>query len=167
MTSHSPKVALGPRQKRSLYSVTALLWLSGAGWVWLRYFGQVQGAFGPEPRPLQATMLKLHGAAAMLFLVALGALLPQHVPLGWKTRRQRPSGASLLGICALLTLTAWGLYYAGSDELRPYISWTHTALGLALPGAVALHVWLAARRRRTPPPFSASAAAARHRSRGT
>jgi hypothetical protein len=147
MSPHAPKVTLGPLQKRSLYAVTAALCLSGAVWIWLRYFGAVQGTFGPEPSPLQPVFLKLHGAAAMTFLVVLGALLPQHVALGWRTKRQRPSGASILAVCAALTATGWCLYYAGSDGLRAYASWIHTVLGLALPAFITLHARLARKRK--------------------
>ncbi len=61
------KVLLAPWQKRSLYLATALLWLSGALWLYYKYFGQVQGDYGLQAHPMQPILLEIHGAAAMAF----------------------------------------------------------------------------------------------------
>lgn len=133
--------ALGTALRRAVYLATAALWLTGAGWLWLKRFGQVQGPFGPQPRPLQAALLKAHGAAAMAFLLVLGALLAQHVPAGWKMRRQRVNGAGLLAVNGVLVITGWCLYYLGGDSSRAAASTVHWTLGLALPALVFFHVW--------------------------
>ena len=46
-----------------------LLWLSGAAWLLLHYYGQVAGEFGPETNPLEPWFLRVHG------LVLIPALL--------------------------------------------------------------------------------------------
>ena len=48
-----------------------LLWLSGAAWLLLHYYGQVTGEFGPETNPLEPWFLRVHG------LVLWDAEMPQ------------------------------------------------------------------------------------------
>jgi EamA domain-containing membrane protein RarD len=127
------KLLLSPLQKRSLYGTTGLLWLSGAVWLYL-----------DEINPLKLWM-KLHGAAAMIFLMVFGSLLFHHVPNGWKQDRQRPSGVPLIVLCGILTITGWGLYYWASEAIRRWTSLLHTAVGLFLPVIISLHVWLGRR----------------------
>jgi hypothetical protein len=92
-------------------------------------------------------LLEVHGAAAMGFLLVLGALLTDHLPRGWRQERERPSGLSLVTLCAILIISGWGLYYFGQEELRAATSWVHSVLGLLLPCAVGVHVWRARRHR--------------------
>jgi hypothetical protein len=134
------KVLLKPLHKRALYLATAILWLSGALWLYYNYFVHVQGDYGPQTHPAQPILLEIHGAVAMVFLVILGTLLTQHVPAGWKQKHQRPSGVLLLAISGFLTLTGWGIYYLVGDNLRRWTSWTHSIVGLALPLIIFIHV---------------------------
>jgi hypothetical protein len=46
---------------------------------------------------------------------------------------------------AILIVTAFGLYYLGSEMLRPWISDVHIAVGLALPLLLFVHVILGRR----------------------
>ncbi len=136
------KVLLTPWQKRMLYFSTALLWLSGALWLYYKYFGQMQGDYGLQAHPAQPLLLEIHGAAAMAFLMIFGILLNQHVPEGWKQGQKRPSGVSLITFCGILILTGWGLYYLGNEHLRHWTSVFHSVFGLLLPGLIFLHVWM-------------------------
>jgi hypothetical protein len=83
----------------------------------------------------------------MVMLVLLGALLPLHARVGWRRGRNVASGIVMLGSNALLVLTAFGLYYAGSDTFRYWTSELHVALGVALPLLIAGHVIVGRRRR--------------------
>jgi hypothetical protein len=47
---------------------------------------------------------------------------------------------------AVLIVTAFGLYYFGSETLRPLTSDVHIVVGLALPFLLALHIWLGRKR---------------------
>ena len=118
------KLLLGPLQKRVLYWATVLLWLTGAGWL-------------VRPAPL---WLKIHGAAAIAFLLVFGTLLDQHIPAGLRQEEERPSGVWLAILCGLLVLTGWGLYYFGNEALRQWTSRLHWAVGLVLPVLLFLHV---------------------------
>jgi hypothetical protein len=44
-------------------------------------------------------------------------------------------------INAILIGTAFGLYYLGSETLRPWMSWIHIAAGLSLALLFPLHVY--------------------------
>lgn len=135
-------VLLAPWHKRTLYGVATILWLSGALWLYFHYFGQTQGNYGPQNSALLSPTLKIHGAAAMAFLIALGSLLTTHVPLGWRQKIQRPSGASLLTASAVLILSGWGLYYIGQDQWREWTSAVHSMIGLLFPLMIVAHVSL-------------------------
>jgi hypothetical protein len=134
-------VKLGPLQKRSLYGVLCLLWASGVAWLLCQYTGG-EIYVGSPP---QTWSLKIHGAAAMAFLVVMGALLPVHARVAWNQKRNRMAGATLLGLNAFLTLTGWMLYYIGSDTSRPWISGLHWSIGLGLPLFIYLHIYFARR----------------------
>jgi hypothetical protein len=105
----------------------------------------------------------------MAFLVVFGTLVPQHLPSGWQQKRQRPSGLSLVVVCAILVLTGWGLYYLSDESLRTAVRLAHSVLGILLPVAMAAHVWRARRRshfdtlqsRRDDPSYPAASTAAR------
>ena len=84
-------------------------------------------------------MLQIHGGAAMLTLVVLGALFG-HVQRGWKARQNRLSGSVLLGVNGLLALSGYGLYYASDEGLRDFLSQWHARIGLSVAGLLVLHV---------------------------
>jgi len=132
--------------KRLLYSGTALLFGSGVLWLVLHYFGYTQGEFGNAPHPLEPLFLKLHGAAAMIFLMLLGSLLRVHIPRGWTSEKNRVLGTVLGAFNLLLIVSAYALYYLANEETRPWISATHWILGLALPLLLVVHIIVGRRR---------------------
>ena len=96
---------------------------------------------------LAPKMLMLHGGTAMVTLMLLGALVPLHIRRAWRSGRNRLTGPIMIGVNAALIATAFALYYAGSETLRPWISDLHIAVGFALPLALLVHVWLGRRAR--------------------
>jgi hypothetical protein len=75
-------------------------------------------------------------------LMLLGALIPLHVRRSWRTGRNRLTGPTMIGINAALIVTGFGLYYAGSELLRAWISDIHIAVGFVLPALLVLHIWV-------------------------
>jgi hypothetical protein len=65
----------------------------------------------------------------MAILVLIGMLLNGHVRFAWRARRNRANGSMFLGTFAILTITGYGLYYAGGERLRASTSWIHLAVG--------------------------------------
>jgi hypothetical protein len=53
----------------------------------------------------------------------------------------------MLTFNAALVLTAFGLYYLGSELLRPWASYVHMVVGLALPPLFIAHVVVGRRSR--------------------
>ena len=134
-------------QRCFLYAVVALLFLTGTAWAYWNYSV-------PEPRDFEsgakAWAMKIHGAAAMAILVLVGMLLTSHVRFAWRVRRNRGNGSLFLGAFGVLTITGYGLYYAGGETLRAWSSWIHLAVGLSLPLLLILHIWLGKRTRPAP-----------------
>jgi MFS family permease len=139
------RIRLKRFQRYFLYAVLALLFLSGVAWAYWNYLAASPGDFEMSAK---AWAMKIHGAAAMAVLVLIGMLLNEHVRLAWRARRNRANGSVFLGAFAFLTITGYGLYYAGGERLRAWTSWIHLLAGLALPILLLIHVLLGRRTRR-------------------
>ena len=63
----------------------------------------------------------------------------------WRTKLNRTSGITIAASNALLIITAFGLYYWGSETLRTWASALHTGVGLALPVFAMVHIVLGRR----------------------
>jgi cytochrome bd-type quinol oxidase subunit 2 len=130
-------------QKYSLYTVLALLFLSGLAWAYWNYLCSP----GDLETSAKTWAMKIHGAAAMVVLVLIGMLLSAHVRFAWRARRNRANGSVFLSAFAFLTITGYGLYYAGGETLRAWTSWIHLGVGLALPILLLIHIFLGRRTR--------------------
>ncbi len=144
--SRASKGIVKPWQKSLLYWAIAFLWLTGVGWLYFRY-GTHWEDLESNSNSTQVLLLKVHGAAAMFFLVVLGLVI-HHIGSGWRQKRQRLSGSLLAISCGALILTGWGLYYVGQESVRDIISQAHSWVGLFLPLIIFIHVWRIIRRRR-------------------
>ena len=103
-------IRLRPFHRRLLYGVLALLFFSGAAWA---YWNDLVSSPGDFEISAKAWAMKIHGAAAMAILVLVGMLLTGHVRFAWRARRNRGNGSLFLGTFGILTVTGYGLYYAG------------------------------------------------------
>jgi len=143
-------VRLEPRFRWALYAAFAALTLTGAVWLLADWR---KNPLEPDLwQDIAPVMLMLHGGTAMVALLLLGALVPLHVRRAWRSGRNRLTGPVMVTVNSVLIVSAFGLYYAGSDTLRPWVSDLHIAVGLALPPALLLHVWLGRRSRQRPEP---------------
>lgn len=136
-------IRLKRSQRYFLYAVLALLFLSGVAWAYWNYL-RSPGDFETSAK---SWAMKIHGAAAMAILVLIGMLLSGHVRFAWRARRNRANGSIFLSAFAVLTITGYGLYYAGGESLRAWTSWIHLAVGLALPILLLIHIFLGRRTR--------------------
>ncbi len=144
-TGRMPSVwQLDYRFRWSLYLAFTVLFVTGI--VWLIADRLKDSANDEFWQVVSADMLMIHGGTAMLTLVLLGALIPIHVFRAWRSRQNRLTGTLMAITNFLLIATSFGLYYAGSDILRPWISDLHIAIGLVLPALLALHIWTGRRR---------------------
>ena len=110
------------------------LLLTGTGWMY------AQGRLAdPGWEPIPRLLMKIHGGAAMLALLVLGALTV-HIRRGWKADKNRLSGALLIAVNLFLIVTGYGLYYAGGEALREWLSHWHAWIGLVSGGLLPAHV---------------------------
>jgi hypothetical protein len=129
---------LSPRLRFAVYGTFLALFLTGAGWL---VADQLKTAPDGEMwQQIAANLLMLHGGTAMVMLMLLGALVPLHVQRSWRSGKNRVTGTAMVALNTLLVLTSFGLYYVGSDTLRPWISNVHLGIGLCLPVLVVAHI---------------------------
>lgn len=134
---------LNPRFRFALYSAFSTLFVTGAAW--LVADGLKDTSNGDLWQVIAANLLMLHGGAAMVTLMLLGALVPLHVMRSWRRRKNRVMGLTMVTVNAVLVVTSFGLYYFGSDLLRPWMSTVHSGAGMALPLLFIVHVVLGRR----------------------
>jgi hypothetical protein len=147
------RAPLSRRHRRWLYLCSGLLLATGAGWLIAHYSLRTEDLVAEGlPHPSEPWWMRLHGAAQLGFLIAFGALLPEHVLHGWRHRLNRFSGVAVIVVVIALTLTGYGLYYAVGDTLRQWISVIHWSVGLVAAAIVIWHILRgrALRRERTP-----------------
>jgi hypothetical protein len=131
---------LGLFHRRALYGVIGILLATGVIWAVVHYWPAQLGIDEHAALALNATLMKVHGAGAMVFLVLAGSLVPGHVPAGLRSQLNRTSGIAMMAALVLLAATGYLLYYAGSDTLREAASVVHLVAGLVLPLLVGVHV---------------------------
>jgi hypothetical protein len=131
---------LDPRFRLTLYAAFASLFVTGAGWLAADRMMRDSSSPIEAWQTASAILLMLHGGVAMATLMLLGALFPLHMQRSWRSGRNRLTAAAMVAFNGTLVVTSFGLYYAGSETIRPWMSDIHTALGLLLPVLVLVHV---------------------------
>jgi hypothetical protein len=139
-------VRISFRQGVYLHGVACVLFVSGglAAWYDLLEAAGRDGVLAPSFRTWS---LKVHGASALLFLIALGALVPTHIQRAWAARRNRVNGVVFASALIVLIVTGYGLYYFGDEALREVARWIHLSVGLVEPAFLGLHIVLGRRTR--------------------
>jgi hypothetical protein len=138
---------LDHRFRFALYAAFSVLFVTGIGWLLADRMKDSPSA-GEAWQTAVAYLLMLHGGAAMVALMLLGALVPLHARPGWRSAKNRLTAIAMVAFNATLIVTSFGLYYAGSETIRPWMSDIHVALGLSLPVLLVVHVWVGRRSRR-------------------
>lgn len=133
--SHMLSIRLPNIQRWLTYLVLVLVALSGA--LWYLMHDLLQWGWMLTERRLLIT----HGVAASVSLVVVGGLLPLHIRLAWRTRRNLLSGLVTLSLMGLLGVSGLLLYYSGEDW-RDGVRWLHIGTGLIGVLAMPAHVWL-------------------------
>ena len=131
---------LSARIEILIYLVTSILFISGIVWIYAHYVAPSTSQFQDVISPLEPWSLKVHGGAAMAFLMLFGFLFASHIKRAWDAKRNRRSGGSLVAASSLLIVTGYGLYYCGGEGNRLTIRWIHLIIGVALPVFLVVHV---------------------------
>ncbi len=122
----------------ALYIAFSVLFISGG--VWLLADGLKDSPDGELWQAVSANLLMVHGGAAMVTLMLLGALVPVHVLRAWRAQQNRATGSIMGVLNAILILTAFGLYYFAGERLRPWTSNIHMVAGFLLPFLLFIHI---------------------------
>jgi hypothetical protein len=122
----------------ALYGAFGVLF--GTGILWLVADQLKEGASGDLWQQVASSALMLHGGTTMVALMFLGALVPSHIQRAWRAKKNRATGVVSVAVYALLILTAFGLYYLGSEAVRPWLSFIHATIGLTVPALLAAHI---------------------------
>jgi hypothetical protein len=122
----------------ALYAAFGLLFATGI--IWLVADQLKEGPGSDLWQQTAANALMVHGGMTMVTLMFLGALVPSHIQRAWRAKKNRTTGLISLTVYGLLILTAFGLYYLGSEAVRPWLSFVHVTVGLAVPALLAAHV---------------------------
>ena len=138
----SERVQLRAPARYALYAILAAVVASGGWWLIAHYGAGLFSALSDDlvRAGQEGVALKLHGAAAMLALIAFGAMLFQHTPRGWALARNRGSGALVIASLALLALTGYALYYLVTDAGHSAMSVVHWLIGLLLVPLLIVHI---------------------------
>jgi hypothetical protein len=145
-----PPIRLSRWHELWLYAIGLCVFLSGVGWLADHYLFAGTAEFGDAHAASEPLWLRLHGAAAMAALLAFGSLFPGHIARAWQVRKNLCSGLSMLFLVLLLVATGYGLYYAGDEEMRPWISMAHWIGGVLAAFGLALHACLGKRSSQSP-----------------
>lgn len=139
---------LSPSFRYAIYAAFTVLVLTGAGWLVADWQKDVSG--DENWQQSIAYLLMVHGGTAMITLLLLGALIPVHLIRSWRSRKNRVSGSFMATFNAVLIATAFGLYYLGSETVRPWMSWIHIAAGFLIAALFPLHIYWGRRQSRSP-----------------
>ncbi|HZR74887.1 hypothetical protein [Bradyrhizobium sp.] len=128
----------------AIYAAFAVLLLTGCGWLLADWEKDISS--DEIWQQSIAYLLMVHGGTAMAALLLIGALVPVHLARAWRARKNRISGSAMATFIAILIGTAFGLYYLGSESLRPWMSWIHIAAGVSIALLFPLHIYLGRRK---------------------
>ena len=129
---------LEPPFSFAIYIAFAVLFATGAAWIIADRLKE--SSEGEIWQQAAAYLLMLHGGAAMLTLMLLGALVPLHIARAWRAGKNRATGTIMLACNAVLIVTAFGLYYFGARDFRSWTSDLHIAFDCALPVLMFVHI---------------------------
>lgn len=128
---------LGQWQKWTVYGAFAALLVSGLAWLAGHYGLRVDVEI---PHPLEALAMKFHGGLAMAGLVVFGSVLPVHVRLALRIRRNLGTGLAMLAVLLVLAASGYVLYYFATEDNRELLSLLHWIVGVATLPLLVWHV---------------------------
>jgi hypothetical protein len=120
--THRSKVAHLPRWQSLATHIVFLICAISGSWYLLAH------EFQFTPIAVEDhSILMAHGAAAYFLALLFGAVIPNHIKAGWKSKRNRFSGGFMILVMSLLLISGLFLYYA--VETRDIALWTHWIVG--------------------------------------
>ena len=138
---------ISSQSKLWLYLSTGTLFSSGVIWAVWHYLLSPAGSspFESVISPVEPWSLKIHGAAAFIFLIVFGVLIPSHINTSIRANRNKRSGFLMIAVSGILVVSGYGLYYCGIEGARDFISVSHLVIGILLPVFLLIHMMLGRR----------------------
>jgi len=133
---------VSPAQRVLLWLSAAVLLASGLAYAYMRYLMHGDDPFSAYNHPAQPWVLDLHVLAAPLLLFAVGWFWGNHIvpKLRRGVRTGRVSGAVLLALISLMTLSGYLLQTVASPGWRLVTAWTHGISGVLFCGILVGHM---------------------------
>jgi hypothetical protein len=125
---------------RRLVLVTLIL-VAASGVLWFVLHDVMEW----EPDQILHALLVMHGVTAFGAAIAFGSLLPLHVPVGCRQRRNLVTGICLATVMAVLIASALLLYY-GAEQTREWARLVHLWVGFFALVAFPFHIAVGRRR---------------------
>lgn len=88
----------------------------------------------------RALITAIHVLAGTLLIFFIGAVWLVHARAGWLRQARHISGAGLMGLIALLLLSAPLILYVSYEPAMPWIATSHAVVGLLLPAFLLGHL---------------------------
>ena len=130
---------LSRAHRSCIYSSILILFITGLIWLIQKYYPTEQNDFSISHSSVDPVLMKIHGAAAMIFLILIGTLLFDHMLAGWIADKNRKTGFFMLLFNVTLIITGYLLYYASSESTRNLASISHSIIGIIIPVLIFFH----------------------------
>lgn len=129
-------------QRVLLWVSTVVLLASGSAYAYMRYLMHSENPFSAYNHPAQPWVLDLHVLAAPVLLFAVGWFWGNHIlpKLQRNVRNGRGSGAVLLALIGVMTLSGYLLQTVTSPGWRLATAWTHGVSSVLFCGILIGHV---------------------------
>lgn len=110
------------------------------------YFAYFQDFQENLPTVFTLYTLKIHGVFSSFFLILLGSLIPIHIQLFIKIKRNLKTGLLLLLGMFLLSFSGIFLYYI-SEELNFFLKILHIGMGIVIIFLLPTHIYFGIKRK--------------------
>ena len=107
----------------------------------LRYFGGVEGEFGPEPSPWLSVWQHAHVLVAPVLVFGFGVVMAGHARtlLAGPVRRGKRTGLGLALVGVPLVLGGYAIQVVMTASTRSMLGWLHAGLGVLFALAYLAH----------------------------
>ena len=128
--------------KRAIYATAGIATITGLGYGYLLYFGEIEDEFGPVAHPWTASLQAAHVLTAPLFVFALGLIWRTHIlqKLISGALPRRRTGIALLSQALMMIASGYCLQVCVDDWWRDAWIWTHVATSLAFCALFVAHL---------------------------
>ena len=132
---------MSPFELWSMRLGAGLATLTGLVYGSLRYFGGVEGEFGPEPSPWLSMWQHAHVLVAPVLVFGFGVVMAGHARslLQGPVRRGKRTGLGLALVGVPLVMGGYAIQVVMTASTRSMVGWVHAGLGVLFALAYLAH----------------------------